>query len=681
MKNGVDEEIEVLSIKVPYFASLGRPLLIGRDGDPVAAKTRKAVAILGFLSRVSDMSASRELLADMLWSSAVRQKGMQSLRQALKQLKTAENEAGLDAVISTSGHIQLDQYVLRTDIRHVEVLVNQGDSVSFETAQGLWRGEFLRGFDDLDPQFSEWLQVERERIKAEIVGATLKHLTALAIDRGAPQVEPAANFLLHIDPAFEPAHRALIRFFVKHGQHDRAEQQYLACERELKELDLVPDAETREFLDFAGATGVQLPTAISPTVEIDASEWNTESEGLQLGRGFGDDAVLLPSVSIITGGLSQTQNPIGQDIEEEVIAGLSSYRNFDLYQSDYFTEDHGPNLSLLQADELGSYLLRFQHNERSGKTSIQFEDRTDGRIVFNEIVDPSMWDNVQAAAGQIVNRIQLFADTKLRNPKNSAVFAKWCQAESLMLDFDPRSDKKALELLAQIEREHPSFSRIYSGRALINLKQLVYYAIDDRQKWLALDEIRTLTERAVALDPWLPINQRAHGWALIQSRLADDARRAFLQAARLNTVDPVNMISVAEGLAFSGDVEKARDNAEKALQLSSSVPRFFYEYISHVYFAAEDFEGAQRMIEKTATSSLTGLTTRVAALICSGKEDQALAMLKLHGETYANRILSKGPDEWEYRLNFFTEPKARANYEKGVQMVKRFFFGDRASVS
>ncbi len=73
-------------IEGPHFAGLGRPMLKGAGGDPVAIKTRKALAILGYVSRISDLSASREAVADLLWSSAAGHKGMQSLRQALKQL-------------------------------------------------------------------------------------------------------------------------------------------------------------------------------------------------------------------------------------------------------------------------------------------------------------------------------------------------------------------------------------------------------------------------------------------------------------------------------------------------------------------------------------------------------------------------------------------------------------------
>jgi DNA-binding SARP family transcriptional activator/tetratricopeptide (TPR) repeat protein len=655
---------------------------MGADGDPVATKTRKALAILGYVSRISDLSASREAVADLLWSSAAGRKGMQSLRQALKQLKTAEKTAGLDVVKSEGGHIHIAAGSLPTDLVHLLEHLNASDSPDFEAARVLWRGDYLAGFEDIDPVFTDWLLIERQRIRDEVIDATLKHLSGAIVAAATPGAEAAAHFLLHMDPAFEPAHRALIQIYLNRGQRERAEQQLRACERELNELDGVPEQGTRELLRIRSEIDNKPSSSMDSGLDKSAGrDGRKVSVSFQFGNGVGNDSVRLPSVSVIAGREETKKHLDGLHLEEEITAGLSAYRAFDLYQSEYFGSEEGPSLSMLQSDELGSYLLRFQHNERSGNVSIQFEDRNDGRIVFSEIVDPGKWDSIQVAASQIVNRIHLYSQVKLRRPNNNTVYGKWCQAENFMIEFNQRSDAKALELLSEIERQHSAFSMIYSARALIALKNLVYYAARDDAASLSIDEIRMLTERAVSLDAWQPINQRAHGWALIHAGMPDQASRAFLQAGRLNSVDPINMMSVAEGLAFSGNVGQALEYAENAMKIFSSVPRMFYEYYSHVYFAAEDYENANRMIERAAYNNLTGLTVRVAALIGGGREREAVDLLRRTRDTYGNKYLEDGTDRFMDRLNFFWEPKTRANYEKGVQMVKRFLLGDPTSVS
>ncbi len=658
------------------FACLGRPLLLDTNGEPVAVRTRKALAIMGFLSRVNDMAAPRETLADLFWSNADRYKSMQSLRQALRQLKTAEQDAGVDVVKATTGHVHLDASAFVTDLSHLSALLGKGRAVDFREAEDLWRGEFLTGFDEIDPEFSDWLMVERERIRSEITSAALQHLNKIRTDDGGVQVEAGARFLLKTDPALEAAHRVLIRLYRKLGQQERAEQQYKACEREMRlHLDAEPDEETRALLDGPVEAGV---------ADLASGETGDSSAGG--GRlSNREDIIRLPEITIVSAAISHPVPADARNLRDEIVAGLSSFRSFDLFQAEYFGDEGEIQPTLLQGHELGAYVLRFRHNERSGKIAVQFEDRSDGRIVFNEIVDLNHWDTLQTAASQTINRIHLFATDKLQNPGNNAAFARWCQVEALMWEFNPQSDKKALQILSDLERRHSNFSLVFAAKALINMKQLLHYPIEDRELGLAMDGILSLCERAVMLDPWQPFNQRAHGWALIQSNMSEDARRAFLQAGRLNAVDPANLMSVAEGLAFSGDVAQAKEKADLAMSLVVSVPRPFYEYYSNIFFAAEDFDTAARFVEKTSFNSIAGLTTRVASLICAGKEDEALQVLERHGDKYEKIIQNtglaqEGPEEWARKVNLFQEPKARMNYEKGVNLVKKYFFGDRAAL-
>lgn len=653
------------------FACLGRPLLLSRNKEPVSVKTRKALAIMGYLSRVNSMNSPREMLSDLLWSKAERTKAMQSLRQALRQLKTAEEDAGFDVVRTSTGHVRLDPETFSSDLTKVLMLLERGSADDFREAEGLWRGDFLAGFDDIDPEFSDWLQVERERVRSEVVTAAFKHLNQVSTSDGGLQVEAGARFLLKIDPALEAAHRVLIRLYLKLGQRERAEQQFKACEREMRlHLDAEPDNETRSLLEENGNSGSAL--------RAEKNEEATNSVTVH-----NEAEIRLPEISIVTTALSEMSLLDARNLKDEIVAGLSSFRSYDLYQAEYFGDTHLPEATLVQGHDLGSYLLRFRHNERNGKIAIQYEDRTDGRIIFNEIVDLSQWESVQAAASQTISRIHLFTTGKLRNPNNTAAFARWCQAEALMWDFDPQSDLKALQLLNELEERYSNFSMIFSAKAMINMKQLTHYPIENQEPGLAMDEILSLSEHAVLLDPWQPMNQRAYGWALMQSKMSDQARRAFLQAGRLNSVDPANLMSVAEGLALSGDVKEAKEKAQLAMSLFTTVPRVFFEYYSNILFAAEDYEASLQFIEKTSLKNMSGLTTRIAALICAGKEEEALEVLQRYNDRYANMIQNTGlgqqdPDEWGKQVNFFQDPKTRHNYDKGVDLVKRFFFGDRA---
>ncbi|WP_103223972.1 BTAD domain-containing putative transcriptional regulator [Roseibium marinum] len=658
------------------FACLGRPLLLGKSREPVAVKTRKALAILGYLSRMGAMSAQREALADLLWSGADRHKAMQSLRQALRQLKTAEEEAGIDIVISSPGHIQLDTTQFFSDLIRLKELLDRGNASDFQEAKELWRGDFLSGFEDIDPDFSDWLTVERERVRSEVISAAFRHLNQISVEDGGQQVEAGGRFLLKIDPAFESAHRVLIRLYLKLGQRDRAEQQLRACEREMRlHLDAEPEEETRALLTEENVND------FSPAVFMRVGDVGSARGGLS----NNDEVVSLPEISIVSSSLGKKGPNDAVHLREEIVSGLSSFRSFDLYESEYFGGENFPKATLVNGNELGSYLLRFRHDERSNKIVVQFEDRSNGQIVFNEIVDLNMWNGISPIASQIVSRINMHSIGKLRNPANTAVFARWCQADALLWDFTPKSDEKALRILDEIERQNSSFSMIYSGRASIIMKRALHFPLLEGQLSEGMNNLLSLAERSIMLDPWQAVNQRIYGWTLILSNMPDEAKRAFQNAGRLSSADPANLMSVAEGLAFSGDVKEAIATAERAFSLAAFVPRVFYEYLANIFFAAEDYESAITHIERGSGVGVSGLTTRVAALLCAGRKDEALQTLHRYSE-HRHSLLKSSPDitsdpeSWRKKINFFQTSKARQDFDKGAALVQRFLFEGSGSV-
>ena len=658
------------------FACLGRPLLLGKGQEPVAVKTRKALAIMGFLCRKSGLASPREALADLLWSGTDRHKAMQSLRQALRQLKTAEEAAGIDVVRSSPGHVQLDPSVFSSDLTHLMELIERGRAGDFHEAEELWRGDFLSGFEDIDPEFSEWLMVERERVHSEVTSAAFQHLNQISVDDGGVKVEAGGRFLLKIDSANEAAHKVLIRLYLKLGQRERAEQQLKACEREMRlHLDAEPEDETYALLDTKGPEQSE-EVAFNHTVEVSPF------------RGYianSEETVRLPEISIISASLSKKGLNDAVHLREEVVSGLSSFRSFDLFESEYFENEDVPKPTLVEGHDLGSYMLRFKHDDRSGKVVVQFEDRGNGQILFNEIVDMAQWQGLPAVASQIVSRIHVHATGRLRNPTHTSVFARWCQAEALLWDFTPQSDEKAMHLLDELERTNSSFSMTYAGKASIIMKKELHFPLLDGAASSGANDLLNLAEKSIMLDPWQAVNQRVYGWALILSKMPEEARRAFQNAGRLSSADPANLMSVAEGLAFSGDVNEARATAERAFSLFAFVPRVFYEYLANIYFAAEDYENAIKQIERGSGIGVSGLTTRVAALVCAGREDEAVQTLQRFSEHRASLLKSSpevawDPINWRKKINFFQNEKVRHDFDKGAALVQRFLLDGSGSI-
>ncbi|CTQ53860.1 DNA-binding transcriptional activator of the SARP family protein [Roseibium album] len=631
---------------------------------------------MGYLSRAEGFSAPREVLADLLWSGAEYRKALQSLRQALRQLKIAEEEAGIDVVRSSSGHTQLVAASFASDLTRLTKLLERGRAEDFQEAEQLWRGDFLSGYDDIDQEFSEWLRVERERVRAEVTSATFKHLNRTSTADGGLQVEAAGQFLLKMDPALESAHRILIRLYKSLNQHERAEQQFKDCEREMRlHLDASPDKETKKLLE-------QVETENGPKTIVKGPG---ELGGIRGYPSNSEKIVRLPEISIVSSTLKKKGLNDAVHLREEIVSGLSSFRSFDLFESEYFGDKNMPKSALVEGHELGSYLLRFRQDERSGKIVVQFEDRSNGQIVFNEIVDMALWEGIASVASQIVSRIHNHAVTKLRNPTNTAIFARWCQVDALLWDFTPQSDEKAMRILNEIEQTNRSFSMTYAGKASIIMKRELHFPLHDKTISDGMSSLLNFAEKAIMLDPWQAMNQRVYGWALILSNMPEEARRAFQNAGRLSSTDPANLMSVAEGLAFSGDVPEALATADRAFSLFAFVPRVFYEYLANIYFAAEDYDSAISQIERGAGVGVSGLTTRVAALICSGRESEAMQTLQKYNDQIPEHLrsspaASNDPEIWRKKVNFFQNEKARQNYDRGAALVQRFLFDGSGSV-
>lgn len=652
--------------------SLGVPVITDEFGHPIAVKTRKALAILTFLLRAPGETIPREVLADVFWSESPREKATQSLRQALMQLRKLEDLAGAAFLETDNMHVSVKGEVFDWDLLKLESLIKRGGVEDFEDATGLWKGEFLAGFETLDREFNNWLLIERERLRTNLISVAFDKIGSMSNTKDNERIAAAAKFLLHLDKALEPAHQIMIQVYLQRGQRQRALQQLKTCERELRvSLDAEPEPATyRLFEEEIGSYPFAIPVAME---QIRGAAVDTA----------GGEEIRLPEISIFSLSLNQSGDAKAKRLRDEIVSGLSSYRSFELVQAEYQGDETEATVTRIDGGDLGSFLLRFRHDAPTSRVYIQFEDRDTGRILFNEIVDfqlRSGSDEAEVAALQTISRIRSHIFGHLRRPGATAPFAKWCQAEALIWEFTPAADKKALQILNELERTHSTFAMTFAGQASINMKRLLYYPNETVLPGLGPLDILAIAERSILLDPWQPFNQRVYGWALVQAGLGEDAQRAFRQAEHLNPIDPNNLMSVAEGLAFVGDVEHARKVADRALSLFPAVPRILYEYMANVHFAAEDYTAAAEFIERAPVGSIFGLTTRVAALVCTGREEEALTVLRTIGNRFASvmdRQLLERADRpsWWQRINFFQNPTTRANYHRGADLVHRYISG------
>lgn len=137
---------------------LGPLRLRNADGAVLPLKGAKNQALLAMLALSPEMARPRRWLEDKLWSTFGPEQASANLRQALSKLRSALGGA--------ADLLQADRSDVRLDKRRVRVDLFE------EVAPDDARLELLQGIDVRDPEFEDWLRLERAELQARVARAT-----------------------------------------------------------------------------------------------------------------------------------------------------------------------------------------------------------------------------------------------------------------------------------------------------------------------------------------------------------------------------------------------------------------------------------------------------------------------------------------------------------------------------
>lgn len=637
--------------------ALGTPELLSADGSQLASKTRRATALIGYLARKDDHTESRQALASMLWSDSEWEKSSGSLRQTLSHIRDTEKAAGFSFIEASRSSIRLKPDFVFSDLDQIRTSLDGKLSPSNNEAIRLWKGDFLEGFEDIDDAFSEWLLNEREVIQQEFETAAVKAISDESAQYSEDHIEATASFLLWIDPSDEFAHATLIRLYTSQGRSEKAEAQYKSCVKEMTAaLGREPSEETRSLL------------------KTPASKTETISKPVRTEKV--SDKIRFPTILISNNGIEGDTDTRALSVRDGIVSGLSSLRSFELHEASSI-DIHQANAPILMNSGLQQYALRFRHDPIMDCLTVSLENKGDGLVIFQERMDLSsdadrkrILDSIQLMTSRIHDQVS--TDAKLHHPDTP--FALWRVAEDLLWQYDLNADRQALELIDKIEHRHSDFSLTYSARSSIMLKHLNHYPKLDGGL-PDLKEIQLESQKSIDLDPWHSQNRRMFGWSQIGLENWDDARSTFMIALNLSPLDPMNMISVAKGLAVAGDTDTAMRYADKTLSNMTVVPKVVYDYLGNIHFAAGNFDKAATFLEKSPEHSISSLITRAAALNSTGQTEELEKTLKVLSRTghrsFGTEILGQ-PDliyNWLAQRHGFANPLATHSFKAILRMA------------
>ncbi|MGE5745716.1 MAG: ATP-binding protein, partial [Solirubrobacterales bacterium] len=214
-------------------------------------RLRKAKSLVKLLCLAPDRKLHAEQVSEVLWPELAPDAARNNLHQAAHAARRAFDLRGADG----SRCLRLSEGLLLLCPEDPVWI----DSVAFEQAAASARGqrraaayvaalELYTGELLPEDRFEEWTSVSRETLRdlRLALGIELAELQAAAGDEGAA-IETLHAALL-ADPLHEPAHRALMRLYVRDGRRQEALAQFQQLKRGLKrEFEDEPDDETRRL--------------------------------------------------------------------------------------------------------------------------------------------------------------------------------------------------------------------------------------------------------------------------------------------------------------------------------------------------------------------------------------------------------------------------------------------------
>ena len=562
--------------------------LVGRltvrfEGRLIELRTQKAGAVLSYLALAETKQESRERLVGLLWSRSDEEKARASLRQVVRELRSAFEAAGYGGFVAGRLSVNLDTEKVEVD---VESVIRQAESGSvhpllLNTPQ---LGErILEGMDDLDPSFRVWVLARRQTIHDRLMRNLGAGLVADGVAADARRDVAAA--IVNLDPTHEEACCHLMRSRAEEGDVAGALRIYKALWNLLdRDYGMEPSPATEKLVaeikmgvfeppqaaahDASDARALRTPNAAIPPAVANAK---AAAKTCLVLRAFAMHGIDGDHVHLVQG------------FHQHLAASLVRFREWSVVDRDpavssrewSVTERRPAGVEASATDLILQYSIETTAYQAGAEINMVMvlKDDTMGIYVWSESFRLSLnkWFEAQQ---RIIRRIamslnvQLSAERLMRlagEPDVSLdVHDRWLRGQSLHFKYDAESWQRAVTIFRDAIREYPMFSPCYSSLVQMNnVEHFVHPGIfRDLGKAKATLE---LAKTSVELDP---VNSRAHlcyGWSNVMALREAEAAAHMELACELNDNDPWTLLSCALYCAFCGSIEEARLRAEQSL--------------------------------------------------------------------------------------------------------------------
>jgi DNA-binding SARP family transcriptional activator len=631
---------------VRLSVSLVGRLTIRFNGRLVELRTQKAGAVLSYLALTETKHESRERLVGLLWSRSDEEKARASLRQVVRELRSAFEDAGYGGFSAGRLSIHLDAEKVEVDVESIIRLAESGSVHPLLLNTPDLGERLLEGMDDLDPSFRIWVLAKRQTIHDRLMRSLGAGLVAADVAAGAKT--EIATAIANLDSTHEEACCHLMRVHAEQGDVAGALRIYKALWDLLdRDYGMEPSPATEELVakiklgafeqplakvDILGAADKRAARATNGSFEQAMPPARAEAKA--------PAKICLVLRPFAMHGIDSDHAHLVQGFHQHLAASLVRFREWSVV-------DRAPAaVALPTADSAPQYCIETTAYQAGGEINMVMvlRDEATGIYVWSESFRLGL-DNWFETQQRIIRRIatslnvQLSAERLMRLAGEPDVSLdthdRWLRGQSLLFKFDAESWQRAVVIFRDAIRENPTFSPCYSSLVQMNnIEHIVHPGF-----FRDLDKARgtvELAKTAVQLDP---VDSRAHlccGWSYVMALRENEAAPHMELACELNDNDPWTLLSFAHYCAFCGSIEQARIRAEQSLALSPAPSYLEWGYHATIRALCGDYIGALEAIDRAKGVIKTLPAWRAVALFHLG--DQVAA--KEQAQRFLNGIRS-----------------------------------------
>jgi DNA-binding SARP family transcriptional activator/TolB-like protein len=643
-----DELAAQESVTAPGSAARLAVSLVGRltisvNGRLVELRTQKAGAVLGYLALAETKHESRERLVGLLWSRSDEERARASLRQVVRELRSAFEDAGYSGFVAERLSIHLEAGKVEVDVEDIIRGAENGRvHPSLLNTPNL--GErILEGMDDLDPSFRIWVLAKRQTIQERLMRSLGAGLVAK--DVAAGNKKDIATAIVNLDPTHEEACCHLMRVHAEQGDVAGALRIYKALWDLLdRDYGMEPSSATEELVADIKLGVFERPANRSGAPPESGGRTAPGTNG-SLDRAVAAEAgstgvavkmrlVLRP---FAMHGIDSDHSHLVQGFHQHLAASLVRFREWSVV--DRVPTNVAPDTAPQYCIETTAYQAGAEIN-----MVMVLRDDTTGIYVWSESFRLGL-NNWFEAQQRVIRRIAMSLNVQLSAERLTRLAGepdvsldmhdRWLRGQSLHFKYDAESWQRAVTIFRDAIRENPTFSPCYSSLVQMNnVEHFVHPGVfRDLGKARATLE---LAKTAVQLDP---VDSRAHlccGWSYVLALREAEAAPHMELACELNDNDPWTLLSSAHYYAFCGSMERARLQAEQSLAISPAPPYLGWGYHGIIRMLCGDYAGALEAIDRAQGVVKILPAWRAAALFHLGRP----AMAREEAQRFLNGIRS-----------------------------------------